>query len=199
MRILIADDHPLFREALQDVIREACGDVVFVEVSSYDELLAAVRTPGRFDLVFVDLMMPGMEEFDGIAELCDRAGAVPVVVISSRADAPSIRRVTACGVRGYITKSQRRSEMLAAIRTVLAGGKSLPSRERNGAVRAESGVLTAREAAVLSELARGSSNRQIASDLCIEESTVKAHISSILRKLHVRNRLEAVVTWRSMR
>ncbi len=201
-RILIADDHPLFREALRYVVERVFAKNHIVEAKGYGAALALTHE-GAFDIVFVDLMMPGgSESLTELANLRAQIPSTPIVVISSREDWPMIRRVLALGVSAYIPKSAPRAEMESAIRSVLAGDVYAPFdslRESPVApVQSSRGEpLTPRQAAVLEHLARGSSNRQIAHDLCIEEITVKAHISAILRKLHVKNRLEAVVATRA--
>jgi len=201
-RILIADDHPLFREALRLVIDRVFPRSHIVEANGYPATIALTREGANFDLVFVDLMMPGgSESLEELEKLRAQIPSTPIVVISSREDWPIIRRVLALGVSGYIPKSAPRTEMEKAIRHVLAGDVYAPSDSLREAPNAHpaanrSEPLTPRQASVLEHLARGSSNRQIANDLCIEEITVKAHISAILRKLHVKNRLEAVIATR---
>jgi len=196
MRILVADDHPLFREALRHVVADVRADAEFVEAADYADLLARTTEDERFDLILVDLMMPGGDEFNGLVTLRKRAPSTPVIVISSRTDRASIQRAIACGVAGYIPKSASKTVMAQAVRSVLAGDVYLPERGER-ARPAASERLTPRQYAVLEQLARGNSNRQIAADLGIEEITVKAHISAILRKLKVKNRLQAVVASRA--
>ena len=204
VRILIADDHPLFRDALRYVIDAIFPRAEIAQAGGYPECLSIIRaTEKNFDLVFVDLMMPGgSESLESLGRLRAAIPATPTIVVSSREDAPIIRRVLALGVAAFIPKSTPRPEMERAIRSVLAGDVWVPDDSLRDAFdpdsrgsRSES--LTPRQAAVLEQLARGSSNRQIARDLNIEEITVKAHISAILRKLHVKNRLEAVVSTRT--
>jgi DNA-binding NarL/FixJ family response regulator len=202
-RILIADDHPLFRDALRIVVDRLFPRAEVVEACGYLECLTITRAGDPFDLVFVDLMMPGgSESLDTLRRLRAQIPSTPTVVVSSREDWPIIRRVMALGAAAYIPKSTPKSELEKAIRCVLAGDVWVPDdtpREVRDAQPEATGSepLTPRQAAVLEQLARGSSNRQIAADLNIEEITVKAHISAILRKLHVKNRLEAVVATRA--
>ena len=202
-RILIADDHPLFRDALRIVVDRLFPRAEVVEACGYLECLTITRTGQPFDVVFVDLMMPGgSESLDALRRLRAQIPSTPTVVVSSREDWPMIRRVVALGVAAYIPKSTPKPELEKAIRCVLAGDIWLPDDSLREArdvspESTRSEPLTPRQAAVLEQLARGSSNRQIAADLNIEEITVKAHISAILRKLHVKNRLEAVVATRS--
>jgi DNA-binding NarL/FixJ family response regulator len=196
LRVLVADDHPLYREALRRVVGDVRADAEFAEAADYAELLARTTEDERFDLILVDLMMPGGDEFNGLVTLRKRAPLTPVIVVSSRTDRASIERAISCGVAGYIPKSASKTVMARAIRSVLAGDVSLP--ENGERIRpAGSEQLTPRQYAVLEQLARGNSNRQIATDLGIEEITVKAHISAILRKLKVKNRLQAVVASRA--
>jgi DNA-binding NarL/FixJ family response regulator len=199
-RILIADDHPLFRDALRYVVDRLFTNAEVVEACGYPECLHITRSGPAFDLVFVDLMMPGgSESLDALRRLRAQIPATPTVVVSSREDWAIVRRVAALGVAAYIPKSTPKPEMENAIRCVLAGDVWMPDDSlRDVSLEStRSEPLTPRQAAVLEQLARGSSNRQIARDLNIEEITVKAHISAILRKLHVKNRLEAVVATRA--
>jgi len=201
-RILIADDHPLFRDALRYVVEGLFPHAEVVEARSYLESLTITRTGPPFDLVFVDLMMPGgSESLEALRRLRAQIPSTPTIVISSREDVPMIRRAAALGIAAYIPKSTPKPELEKAIRCVLAGDVWMPDdalHEARGPAHEvnRSEPLTPRQAVVLEQLARGRSNRQIASDLNIEEITVKAHISAILRKLHVKNRLEAVVATR---
>ncbi len=201
--ILIADDHPLFRDALRHVCARVAPGAGFVEAASHAELLAATRAGAAFDLIVVDLMMPGGEEFAELRELRARLPATPTIVVSSRDDAGSVARAFACGIAGYVPKSLPAVAMEKAIRTVLDGGSFRPGGAEPplhaGDSSAELEALTPRQYAVLERLQRGRSNRQIAEDLGIEEITVKVHISAILRKLHVKNRLEAVVASQAIR
>jgi DNA-binding NarL/FixJ family response regulator len=200
--VLIADDHPLFREALRFVCARILPEAAFVEVSGHADLLAATQDDDRYALAIVDLMMPGGEDFADLRRLRKRMPSTPTVVVSSRGDTATIRRAMACGIAGYVPKSLDARAMEDAIRLVLAGGAYVPpgcqtDLAAGGADDPE--PLTPRQAAVLEKLSLGRSNRQIAAELGIEEITVKVHISAILRKLHVKNRLEAVVAAQSQR
>lgn len=199
-RVLIADDHPLFRDAVREVIARVRPEATCVEAATYEEVLAQTREDERFDLIVVDLMMPGGDELSQLARLRDRVPATPTIVISSRDDAMTIRSALRCGVAGYIPKSAPCAEMERAIGTVLAGGTYVPDALAPHPAQDEAPdgdePLTRRQYGVLEQLALGRSNRQIASHLGIEEITVKAHISAILRKLHVTNRVQAVVVSR---
>jgi DNA-binding NarL/FixJ family response regulator len=202
--ILVADAHPLFRRALRLAVDHVCAGAEFVEASSSDELLNLTGHDERFDLIVVDLMMAAGNEFQELAALRRRVPLTPTIVVSSREDRETVQRALECGIAGYIPKSASMSATEGAIARVLAGGTYVPdgipgATSHAGATLAGEtlAALTPRQRAVLERLALGASNRQIASDLCIEEITVKAHISAILRKFRVKNRLQAVVAFKS--
>lgn len=163
-----------------------------VEVHSFADAVLTAAAPSPFDLVFVDLIMPGSTDpLAEVARLRAAVPATPILVVSSRDDRETVEAVMALGVAAFITKSATKPEMEHAVRSVLAGDLYTPldGAPRDGSTE----PLSPRQTAVLQLLARGHSNRQIAEDLSVEEITVKAHISAILRKLHVKSRLEAVV------
>ncbi|MBV8066499.1 MAG: response regulator transcription factor [Candidatus Eremiobacteraeota bacterium] len=196
MKVLIADDHPLFREAMKHVLNAAVEGAECTEVATFDELLAATPGDDRFDLILLDLQMPGGRWPEELFALRRRAPATPTVVVSSLEDPATVRRVVDSGAAGYIPKSASKTAMEEAVRQVLGGESSfLPIGDRPAEdERMES--LTTRQLSVLGELALGKSNKQIADALCVEEITVKTHVTAIFRKLGVRNRLQAAMAWR---
>ncbi|MGD0472093.1 MAG: response regulator transcription factor [Candidatus Velthaea sp.] len=197
-RILLADDHPLFREALRHVIGASFSPTEIVEAHSFAETVRAAVSDGAFDLAFVDLIMPGSSDpLDELSKLRAVIPETPILVVSSRDDRETVEQVLALGAAAFISKSATKLEMERAIRSVLAGDVYGPM-EFHQPAAARSEILSPRQRAVLELLARGRSNRQIASDLNVEEFTVKAHISAILRKLNVKSRLEAVVVSKSI-
>jgi DNA-binding NarL/FixJ family response regulator len=188
-RVVIADDHPLFRLALRQVIDRVLPGASYREVAGYRELLALVEDGESFDVVFVDLSMPGAGTGDtsALQALRERIPRTPLVVVSSCEDRATIDRALQHGIAAYVPKSASHAAMEAAIRAACNVPAAPAARE----------TLTPRQFAVLGQLARGSSNRQIAAQLGIEEITVKAHVSAIFRKLNVKNRLQAVVASRA--
>ena len=198
MKILVADDHPLVRDALvRTVLRADAGADVHEahDFASARDLCAAVQP----DLALVDLNMPGMGALDGVRALHALHPAMALVVASGQDDPPTIRSVLAAGARGFFPKSSPSELLLQAIRLVQAGGIYVPPRVLDdvmdgvtpGApVRTD---LTPRQLAVLHRLLRGAPNKTIARELGLTEGTVKIHIAAILRALHARNRTEAVV------
>jgi DNA-binding NarL/FixJ family response regulator len=202
-RVLIADDHPLYCEALRAVVPQACPDAEIREAASQADVLAAVTSDTLFDLVLLDLNIPGASGFSCLSALRRVAPLTPVVVISAVDDARTMQEVILGGANAYVPKSAPRQVLINAIRAILAGGTYMPaevvaalrqshsqSREGPAAARDE---LTLRQRRVLELLSQGMSNKQIARVLAISEITVKAHVSSIFRKLGVTNRVQAVI------
>jgi DNA-binding NarL/FixJ family response regulator len=198
-RILLADDHPLFREALRHVIGASFSQTEIVEAHSFGETLRVANADGAFDLAFVDLIMPGSSDpLEDLGRLRAVIPETPILVVSSRDSRETVDAVLALGVAAFISKSATKPEMERAIRSVLAGDVYGPADVHGQPPPQPAEALSPRQRAVLELLARGRSNRQIASDLNVEEFTVKAHISAILRKLNVKSRLEAVVVSKSI-
>ncbi len=210
--VLIADDHPLFREALIDVVRQICREHRCMEACSLQEAVAATRANPDFDLILLDLIMPGMNGVAGLATLRHEVPAVPIVVVSATTERAAVLEAIGHGAIGYITKTSPRSVMVQALLQVLAGGIYLPpevmrqfdagsAAEPDPAARVPQDALaslTRKQLLVLERLVRGESNKQIARALCLAEPTVKAHVSAILRKLNVRSRANAIVASRGI-
>ncbi len=204
MRILLADDHTLFRSGLRLVLAELADNMEIVEAGTHDEAIAALSS-GLFDVVLTDLLMPGMSQETGIGDLKARQPDAPIIVISMLDSPAEIRRAVDAGATGFIPKSSTSQVMIEAIKLVLAGGTYLPpailqshtedpsDESRSQATPAPHRHLTDRQKAVLAELARGKSNKEIAQSLNLSEATVKVHVAAIMRVLDVRNRTQAVL------
>lgn len=199
--ILIADDHPLFREALQRVAVEVFADHGFFEVDNCDKAIEAINDE-NLELIFLDLNMPGMDGFNGLVSLRNAAPSVPIIVVSASEDVGTVREAITYGASGFIPKSLSKEDMVAAVRLVLDGGVYTPTPGGDGARQAirvdlklaESiSQLSHQQRIVLQMLVSGRPNKQIAYELNIVESTVKAHVSAILRKLKVHSRTQAVI------
>jgi DNA-binding NarL/FixJ family response regulator len=201
---LVVDDHPLFLEALQLAIHSAYPNAVFAEATSIHTAKAEITSSRRtFDLVLLDLCMPGTRGFDGLIELRTLHPKLPVVIVSALEDCRIVHEAMTCGAAGFIAKSARKSELSAAIRDVMAGSVSLPSGYQPPASDASSAQaaamvrrfasLTPQQQRVLQMLRQGKLNKQIAHELDVGETTVKAHVSEILRKLSVASRTQAVI------
>ena len=203
MRVLIADDHPLVRDALARTVRELDAHADVQQAGDFEALLRlALAAPA--DLALLDLNMPGMNGVTGLRRLREMLPTLPVVVASGQDDAATIRAVLAAGAAGFIPKSERTEVLLNALRLVLAGGVYVPPRGLEDAAVVEpaalaaAAVLTPRQRDVLRALSRGQPNKLIARELGLTEGTVKIHIAAILRALQARNRTEAVVRAREI-
>jgi DNA-binding NarL/FixJ family response regulator len=201
MKVLIADDHPLVRDALARTVQQLDTGVQVCEAGDLATLLqlAAREAP---DLALVDLNMPGMNGVAGLRRLREAAPTLPVVVASGQEDAATIRAVLAAGAVGFIPKSERPEVLLSALRLVQSGATYVPARLLEATPPAPSAAstsdLTPRQLDVLRCLGRGDPNKVIARELGLTEGTVKIHIAAILRALHARNRTEAVVRARTL-
>ncbi|WP_020181384.1 response regulator transcription factor [Methylopila sp. M107] len=197
-RILIADDHPLFRTAMREAMSGETADIA--EAGSFDAASKTLEDDQSFDLVLLDLTMPGVSGFSGLMYLRAQYPALPVVVCSANEDPTTIRRCMDFGASGFIPKTLGVDEMRGAVRTVLAGGTwSPPDVDLNGPddgsakLAARLGTLTPQQVRVLMMLSQGLLNKQIAYELGVSEATVKAHVSAILAKLGVESRTQAVI------
>lgn len=202
-RVLIVDDHPLFLEALQRAIATAFPGASTVEATSIDAAKAELHRRGSFDIVLLDLALPGTRGFDGLLELRTLYPKTPIVVVSALEDPRIVHDVMSYGAAGFISKSASREEIGASLKDVLDGSLTLPKGYRALDTHGAGGnrqdfvqrlqTLTPKQLSVLKMLRQGLLNKQIAHELQIEETTVKAHVSEILRKLHVASRTQAVI------
>jgi DNA-binding NarL/FixJ family response regulator len=195
-RIIIVDDHPLFRAALRQTLT---GDFTVEEAGDLNALLAALEADRDCDLVLLDLNMPGGHGISGLLLLRAQYPDVPVMIISAVEDHKVIRRTFELGAAGYLPKSVGPADIRSAIETVLDGGVSVPegvslaADDEQSALMRRLSTLTPQQIRVLMMLSDGLMNKQIAYELSISEATVKAHVSSILQKLDVDSRTQAVI------
>jgi len=207
--LLIADDHPLFRAALRGAAVDADEDVQTCEAESLDGVLALLEARNDIDLVLLDLHMPGNHGLAGLAAIRAQFPAVAVVLVSANEDPQIVRRALDHGAAGYIPKSAGLDDMRSAIRAVLACEQWLPPALRGAVSRAPSAPgdadlaarlasLTPQQFRVLTLVAEGLLNKQIADRLDVQERTVKAHLSAIFDKLGARNRTQAGVILREL-
>jgi DNA-binding NarL/FixJ family response regulator len=203
-KILIADDHPLFREAIRDVVSRLFTTqgwpFTCLEATQSREVFDIVEREEDLDLILLDLFMPGANGLTDLAALRHRLPATPIVVISSLEDTDVMRRTLTCGAAGFVPKSLSKELMTEALRTVLSGGIYNPVEQESvppaACPSADAGEpLTPRQITVLTLLSKGRSNKQIANELKISEVTVKAHMTAILRKLGVMTRAQAIVAF----
>jgi DNA-binding NarL/FixJ family response regulator len=193
--VLIADDHPLFRDALAQIVSSTLPLARVIEVGSVEEALEAL-SGGDFELILLDVNMPGMNGMAGLLSLRRRAPATPVVIVSGKEDRETVDQAIGCGAAGFIPKSLSRDGMRTALCAVLAGEISLPDEhqaEGTGNRQAAVAALSAQQRRVLEMISAGKANKIIAYELDISESTVKAHVTAILRKLNLRSRIQAAL------
>ena len=202
-RFLIIDDHPLFREALHSAISLAYPGSCTQEAGSIGEAINIVSTAASFDLALLDLNVPDTEGYFGLLDLRARFPRLPVAVISGHEDNRIIRDVMNYGAAGFIPKSTRKKELTAAIKAIMNGAvfyppgyEELPSADNNEertVLLKKLASLTPQQLRVLNMLRDGLLNKQIAYELGVGETTIKAHVSEILRKLGVYSRTQAVI------
>jgi DNA-binding NarL/FixJ family response regulator len=200
-RLLIADDHPLFRGALREAVSGLLPKVDIAEAGSFDEMVEVLERGGDVDLVLLDLAMPGTRSFSGLMYLRAQYPGVPVTVVSANDDPAIIRRCMAFGASGFIPKTLAIEGMRAAISRILDGGVWTPpdvdlatnADAAAAELMARMATLTPQQVRVLMMLSEGLLNKQIAYQLSVSEATVKAHVSAILQKLGVESRTQAVI------
>jgi len=207
--LLIADDHPLFRAALRGAAADAVADLRVREAASLDDVLNALEHEPDTDLVLLDLHMPGNHGLAGLAAVRAQHPAVAVIVVSANDDPRVVRRALDHGAAGYLPKSSGLDELRDAIRSVLACEQWLPRALRPAVSRAQSSThdtqlaarlatLSPQQFRVLTLVAQGLLNKQIADALDVQERTVKAHLTAIFERLAVRNRTQAGVVLREL-
>jgi DNA-binding NarL/FixJ family response regulator len=201
MRILVCDDHALFREGLELVIGQLDEAVELVGVGDAEAALAHVDADEEVDLVLLDLQLPGMDGLSALARLRRDHPSVPVVLLSASERPADVRAALEGGAAGFIPKSTRGSVLLGALQLVLAGGVYMPplvlDAEAPAPRRAAEG-LSPRQQEVLRLLARGLTNKDIARVLGIAEGTVKSHVIRLYEVLDVTNRTEAAMRMREL-
>ncbi len=208
MRVLIADDHALFRDGLSLNLERLDSTVVIFQAGSYSQALKILEEEKNLDLVIIDLDMPDMLWEEGLAELRQKSNGARYVIISASEDNRDIRKSLEQGISGYIPKRSDTKVLNAALKLILDGGTYFPpsvlesrtsaSKDSLPVERPKSKVLTNRQFEVLSLIAQGMSNKQIAYELGVSEATVKLHINAMLRSLGVNNRTQAVITAQKM-
>lgn len=207
--VLIADDHPLFRQALRQAATEAVPGLLTFQAESLEEALQQLDGNPDIDLVLLDLHMPGNHGLAGLAAIRSQFPAVGVMVVSANDDTAVIRRALDHGAMGYLPKRSDIALLGEAILTVIDGQQWLPpglrdpvartaSREQDISLASGLSRLTAQQFRVLTLVADGLLNKQIADRLGIQERTVKAHLTAIFERLDVRNRTQAGVVLREL-
>ena len=200
-RLVIADDHPLFRFALREVVTGLFERGDIAEAGCFDDISKLLDRTNDIDLLLLDLTMLGVRGFSGLMYMRAQYPRVPVVIVSANHDPAVIRRCMDFGASGFIPKTFRIDQFRKAIEVVLKGGIWTPpgidlaaeGDDDNSAMLARPASLTPQQVRVLMMLSEGLLNKQIAYELGVSEATVKAHVSAILQKLGVETRTQAVI------
>ncbi|MFB9886836.1 response regulator [Balneatrix alpica] len=208
-RIITADDHPIFREAIVQVIRSRWPEAEVAETASVAATQALLEVDADYDLLLLDLNMEGMDGFQGLMRLREQWPLLPVVMMTAEEERQLALQALSLGAVGYIPKSSPRGQIQEALAQVLEGQVYLPA----SLMRAEAPPaspaaqvcldpkllqsLTRKQLQVLQLMAEGYANKQIAYELEIAEATVKAHVSAILHKLNLTNRVQAALAARA--
>ena len=192
MKILVADDHALFREGVIHILQGLDEDVTSIESNNVEQTLSMVSENDDLDLLLMDLYMPGQNGFDALDILTNSHPALPIVVLSASNNPHDMQKTIQKGAMGFIRKDSTGSVMLNALRLVLAGEIYTPSQMMNAGSE-QAYHLTQRQIEVLQLMEQGCANKIIAEQLSISEATVKMHISAIFRELMVSNRTQAVL------
>jgi DNA-binding NarL/FixJ family response regulator len=206
MKILLADDHPLFREGVKQVLFQLDERMVVVDAQDYPTLFTQTEAHPDVDLALIDLNMPGMPSRSGILEFRYRFPDLPLVILSASESRQDIEQAFSAGALGYIPKSSPSPAILHALNLVLSGGMYVPPLVNQPPPAdappparpvTKPGIsLTTRQTEVLHYLLQGMPNKAIARSLNFSEGTVKIHMAAIFRALGVNNRTEAVIAAR---
>ena len=204
-QIVIVDDHPLFRgamaQALQQGLEGIAAPVSILQAGDFNALQAILSEQPDIDLVLLDLAMPGVSGFSGLVRLRGEHSHVPVMIVSASDDAVTVERALGLGASGFVSKSSSIETIRDAIKSVMQGDvwrpEGLESLDDEDDEMADlvkrMASLTPQQSRVLSMIAQGLLNKQIAYELGVSEATVKAHVSAVLQKLNVDSRTQAVI------
>lgn len=206
LKLLVVEDHALVREGLARLLRQLGDKVEITEAANFEDALGELEDEDDFDLVLLDLALPGIDGFAGLNILRQRYPALPVAVVSAFDDFPTVNRVLNNGASGFIPKAFSGEELLNAVREVLSGSifrpgnlqsakmdDAVPVPPNRGSIRPAEVGLTDRQGQVLALMVRGLSNRDIADQLDLSEGTVKIHVTAIFKALGVTSRTQALV------
>jgi len=201
-KVIIADDHPLFRAALKQAVLQAAPGVQIVEADSLSAVQACAEENSDADLILLDIHMPGAHGFSGLVFLRGQHPGIPVIVVSGSEEPHVMKRAMDYGASGFIPKSAPLETISEAITVVLQGDEWLPQEisdslddvsEEDYQFASALASLTPQQFRVLTMLTEGLLNKQIAYELSVSEATIKAHVTAILRKLGVHSRTQAVI------
>lgn len=203
MKVLLIDDHALFRDGIQLVLAKLEPNVQIFNASSYEDALPVINTNPGLDLLLLDLGLPGLSDIDALQAIRKELPATPVVVLSSNDDGAKVQQILNMGAQGYIPKSSSAELLISALQLVLSGGIYIPpeilpllgkksDRPANSKTDSVDVPLTPCQLDVLHKLVYGFSNKEIGNRLNLAESTVRVHVAAIFKALNVSNRSRAV-------
>lgn len=195
---LVADDHPMVRDALVTALSQAFAGAVLSTAGSLGEVQASLDRQPEIDALLLDLDMPGMDGLTGLALLRSEHPTVPIIVVSAARDAAVARKTFDLGASAYVDKKASLEEIAGTVRAVLDGEIISPPEATSDSFAQRAAQLTPQQWRVLALMVQGDQNKQIAYKLGVGEPTVKAHVTVILRKLGVRSRTQAVIEARGL-
>ena len=202
MKVILADDHALFRDGFALLLQQHEPEVQCMVGNSFDDAFTLLQTHPDTDILMLDLNMPGMRGVPSVQEVQQKYPSLPVIILTGEESRSQMEALLGVGAAGYIPKSSSAGVMISAIRLVVAGGVYVPPQMLSGGLSAPprggavlDGVthLTERQLQVLRLLAVGKSNKLICRELNLGEGTIKVHLSAIYRALNVTNRTEAAM------
>jgi len=202
MKILLVDDHALFRDGLTLLLRKLADEVNVIEAENADAAFDVLSNHPDLDFMLLDLNMPGVDGFSILQATISKYPTVPVAILSASSAQEDIDKVMATSAVGYINKNTPSNIILGAIQLMLAGGLYTPppglaNVNESDSVKAES-ALTERQRQVLALLVDGYSNKQIAESLGVAEATIKMHVTAIFKTLNVTNRTQAALAGQAL-
>lgn len=202
VKFLIADDHPLYREALKSALHADFSGVSFVESDSFTTTLNVLKNQRNVNLILLDLNMPGCDNFYGLLKVRQNFPNLPIVVVSASDDIETIAQVMAFGANAFVTKSSATKTLVEAIKSVQSGKNWIPNSIAKK-IKQVSGdkiniaqkvqELTPKQFKVLSLLKKGMTNKEIANGLNVTEATIKAHVGVLFKRLNVKSRTQILV------
>ncbi|MBU2710971.1 response regulator transcription factor [Zooshikella harenae] len=208
-KIVIADDHPLFRTALRQAVTTGVSNTDLIEAESIDNLQHILEQQPQIDLILLDLFMPGAHGYSGLLFLRGNYSHIPIIIVSALEEPQVIQQTITYGASGFIPKSSSLNTICTALQTVLNGSIWIPETidkhqqlmndPHQEKLAEQIATLTPQQYKVLSMLTEGKQNKQIAFELKLSEATIKAHATAIFKKLGVRNRTQAVIAIKQLK
>jgi DNA-binding NarL/FixJ family response regulator len=201
-KFLIADDHPLFRDALKGALSACFDSVTFLESDSLDSTISVLRKNRKVSIIILDLHMPGCDNFYGLLRVKEIFPQIPIAVLSASDSPETVSQVMAFGANGFIPKTTPTPVIKDALLAILNGENWLPEEMKKSltevdleakSIAAKLRELTPKQSQVLKLVKDGLMNKQIADKLNVTEATVKAHIGVIFKKLDVKTRTQIVL------